>query len=140
MQLKQGSYKGHGINHDQEEFEGKFEVVQLPGTNTKQLRYLANRMSDGTKVHEEVGLLTENEDGKVELHVHMEELPCVTVHAVKAQSDDRWVFEYHGSGRIAGFSSELVFEFEGETFKYLHRWALNDKVSDKSWCLLEPVG
>lgn len=139
MEFKYGNYIGQGINHDKEEFRGEFQVQSLPKANSKSIRYLAIRVSDNTKVHEEIGLLTENEDGVLELHVHMEEMPCVTIHTLKEKTASRWVFEYEGKGKIAGFSSELVFEFEGDKFRYLHRWAMGGEISDKSWCLLEPI-
>jgi hypothetical protein len=139
MNLKHTAYVGIGVNHDKEDFRGSFKVESLAGTNTKFIRYVANRVSDNEKVHEEVGLLTENESGDLVFHVHMEEMPCTTVHTLKNKSESRWVFEYKGSGNILGFSSELVFEFEGKQFKYLHRWAIGGEISDKSWCILKPV-
>ena len=139
MNFSAQRYQGTGINHDKEEFEGQFSVSSLAGTPSQSLSYTATRLSDRTVVHREIGLLTENEQGELQLHVHMEELPCTTVHQLKSQSQDCWVFEYHGQGKLAGFSSELVFQFEGEKFKYLHRWAMAGEVSDKSWCLLERV-
>lgn len=140
MKLRNGQYAGTGINHDKEEFEGKLTVLGLPGTTTKSLHYIATRLSDDVKVHEELGYLAKNENGEEILHVHMEELPCVTIHTVKDASEDRYVFAYKGIGLIEGFSSELVFEFDEEKVTYLHRWAMSGAVSDKSWCLLEPIG
>ncbi|WP_196161144.1 hypothetical protein [Reinekea sp. G2M2-21] len=131
-------YSGTGINHDREEFSGSFKVEALPGTQTKAYRYIATRTADNTKVHEEVGLITINENNEPALHVHMEEMPCTTVHKLKEANEKRWVFEYKGHNQLAGFTSELVFEFDGDKFKYLHRWAMGGEVSDKSWCLLEP--
>jgi len=138
MELRFSDYVGTGINHDREEFRGEVKVEMLPGT-TKFIRYIATRISDGKKLHEEVGLLTKSEAGDLVFHVHMEEMPCVTVHTLKESTESRWIFEYQGSGNITGFSSELVFEFEGDNFKYLHRWAMGGEVSDKSWCFMEPI-
>ena len=139
MKFKHERYVGTGINHDKEEFKGYFEVNKLPRFETYTVRYVANRVSDNQKVHEELGYLSVDDEGELLLNVHMEEMPITTPHKLVESTDTRFVFEYRGHGQLAGFNSELVFEFEGEKFRYLHRWAMNGEVSDKSWCLLEPT-
>ena len=139
MKFNFADYCGKGINHDQEEFVGTFQLRPLANTTTKAFRYIATRTSDNQSIHEEAGLLSEDEQGLLCLHVHMQELPCLTVHCLKEQTGNLWVFAYQGSGNLAGFNSELVFEFDGLSFRYAHRWAMAGDVSDKSWCLLQPA-
>lgn len=103
------------------------------------MHYICQRISDGEKVHEELALLTTNENGDKTLHLHMEELPSITVHSLSHNDDAVWTFSYTGTGQLEGFNSELVFEWDERKVKYLHRWAVNGEVGDKSWCLLEPV-
>jgi hypothetical protein len=134
MEFKFKKYVGKGVNHDKDEFEGVIEIQQLPHMQTNTLKYVATRLKDDVKVHEELGLLTQNENDELEFHLHMEELPCATLHSLKQTTGTQWVFEYQGKGKIAGFSSELVFEFNAEGFKYTHRWAMGGEVSDRSWC------
>lgn len=138
MQFNHSSYVGTGINHDHEPFQGRFVVTSLQNTNTYQYSYIATRTSDGEKVHEEVGLIGNSETGEQILTVHMEELPCHTTHSLTRNENSEFCFSYEGSGSLAGFSSELVFQFGESGFKYLHRWAMGGVPSDKSWCQLEP--
>lgn len=128
------TWKGRGINHDNEAFNGIFTADPLTGKDSFSLRYRAIRANDQTQIHDEIGLLARDEDNNWSLYLHMEELPCATVHSLQECSESRWVFAYHGSGSLAGFSSELVFEFSESGFRYLHRWAMGGEVSDKSWC------
>ena len=138
MKFEHTYYEGQGVNHDQDEFKGSFFVQKLPQLPTYTLKFVATRLKDDVKVHEELGMLTVNENDELQFHLHMEELPCATLHTVKENLDSKWIFEYQGTGKIEGFSSELVFEFDGEGFKYTHRWAMGGEVSDKSWCLFSP--
>ncbi|EAR10402.1 hypothetical protein [Reinekea blandensis] len=129
------TFTGSGINHDQEAFTGYFRVQPLPGKSSFTTHYRAVRNLDDQPVHEEIGLLTLEPNGDWVFHLHMEELPCTTTHRLKSSTDNRWIFEFTGTEALAGFSSELVFEFSNDNqFRYTHRWAMNEALSDKSWC------
>lgn len=129
------TFAGYGVNHDRESFHGVFTVQPLTGKNSFTTQYQAIRSTDKSIVHTEVGLLTQAMDGEWHFHLHMEELPCVTEHRLKSNTENRWVFFYRGCDALAGFDSELVFDFINEgQFRYTHRWAMNEELSDKSWC------
>ena len=130
-------YVGFGINHDGEEFRGEF--VLTPISNTPALAYTYKAfLTDGEKIHEESGIFSFDETGNSVVANHMDELPCVTLHRLFKQQERCFHFSYTGVGDIAGFNSELVFEFLDSGFKYKHRWAMGGDPEDKSWCELKP--
>jgi len=140
MKFERAIYAGVGVNHDNEEFQGIFEVQPLSNTGTYRYTYIAIRLSDDLTLHEEFGLIGRNEIGGLVLTVHMAEMPCHTTYLMNRQENDTFIFTYVGKGNVEGFKSELVFEFGKDRFRYLHRWAMEGEVSDKSWCELVGKG
>jgi hypothetical protein len=132
-------YQGEGVNHDGEKFHGVFRIERTEKVPSFAFEHTATRMSDDVVVHRESGFIGKDDSNEWLLTVHMEELPCLTVHSLIDHERDRYVFAYKGKNDLTGFNSELVFEMEEGGFKYLHRWAMKGEVSDKSWCLLHAV-
>lgn len=137
MEFEARRYQGQGVNHEGETFDGVFLVEPIEGTPAYRYSYQANRASDGARVHFETGLIGLNEDSTAVIHVQMDELPCVSLHALSEHSETTYRFAYEGHGSLAGFVSELVFRFHESGFRLTHRWALNDDLQDRSWCDLD---
>ena len=138
MQFNFRQYRGEGINHEDQTFIGRFKVAPVAKIQAFNYRYTAT-LGDGNLVHEEAGLIGQNENGQWILVSQMDELPCVVTHGLVNHSAQEWKFAYRGQGTMAGFNSELVFLFSGDEFKLVHRWDMGQPASDKSWCHLIPL-
>ena len=136
MDFKAKRYVGRGINHEGEDFEGTFLVEPIEPTQAYYYSYRAVRIEGGTQVHYECGLIGVDDAGHPAIHTQMDELPSITVHQLTRHEDDVRAFGFEGRGSLAGFVSELVFQFNGEGFRLTHRWAMNEPPQDRSWCEL----
>ncbi|GGX42691.1 hypothetical protein [Saccharospirillum salsuginis] len=139
MEFKTRRYVGQGVNHEGEDFEGTFLVEPVENTQAYNYSYRAVRIEDGTQVHYECGLIGVDEGGVPSIHTQMDELPSVSVHQQRRDEDDVHAFGFEGGGSLAGFVSELVFQFNADGFRLTHRWAMNAPLQDRSWCDLVAV-
>lgn len=121
-----GTYRGSGVNHEQQAFDALLQVEPLVDGRAVLLRYRAT-LADGSLAHEECTLLAPGPDGAPCLWPVMSELPVVLPHAWQPADAraDRGVFASGPHDDTAIFREEITIALEpGDTLTYAHAWGL----------------
>ncbi len=142
LAARAGTWRGSGINHEQEAFTGTLQVEPLVGGTAVLLRYRAT-LADGSVAHEEATLLAPGPDGGLCLWPVMSELPVVLPHRQQPPHDEplRGVFASGPRDATDTFREEITLAFEPDgALRFAHAWGLpGGDFADRSWCRLLPA-
>ena len=140
------TFRGEGINHENEKFDGVLKIEALEGGRAVMLSYSA-QLENGTVVHSESTLLGTGPDGRLCLWPVMSELPVVLPHTEVTNTSEPGkqalaVFSSGARDDSATFREEITIEFNEEgSLVYSHAWGLpGGTFEDRSSCRMVPSG
>ena len=139
------SFRGEGVNEEQERFVGELTVQVLEGGRAALLRYVA-KLSGGVVVHTESTLLGTGPTGKLCLWPVMSELPVIlphveiAVHAVVG-GGMKAIFSSGPRDDVSTFREEIAIQINPDgSLVYAHAWGLpGSAFEDRSSCLMVPT-
>jgi hypothetical protein len=138
------SFRGEGMNHENESFIGELKVQSLEDGRATLLRYTATLLT-GDIVHSESTLLGTGPDGKLCLWPVMSEIPVVLPHTevMNKTESGKYVLVDFGSGArddSAKFREEISMQVNSDgSLVYSHAWGLpGGNFEDRSSCSMVP--
>ncbi|NQZ32920.1 MAG: hypothetical protein HRU06_16755 [Oceanospirillaceae bacterium] len=140
MNFKSTLYRGEGVNHLGEKFIGTFKVEAIGESGSYSYNYTAIDQNSHETLHQEAGIISQDEFSSTVISVYMTQLASLTQHVLLRDSADVYRFGYEGEGVLEQYDSELFFEFNREGFIYRHCWGQGVTASEKTSCDLRRVG
>jgi hypothetical protein len=124
-----GSYRGEGLNHEEQSFEGELEVRAVVGGRGATLSYSATGPT-GVIYHAEHSLIGLDEQGSLALWPVMVQLPAVLPHQLVSSSEGAsgrrtLVFRHGDPAQEEVFRQELTLDlWPNGDVSYRHAWGL----------------
>jgi hypothetical protein len=138
------SFRGEGVNHENEAFAGSLKVQPLEGGRAVLLSYVATLRS-GEVAHSESTLLSTGQDGNLCLWPVMSELPAVVPHVALPPQDTApgelvVVFASGPREQREAFREEITIQLQTQGgLLYAHAWGLPGGAFEaRSSCLMAP--
>lgn len=142
-----GFYRGQGINHEGEKFDGIFELTEIAEGTGYQIKFQAKSLDEKKTFHTEVSILSATKAGGVSLFNLNSNTPFMCEHKMVAHEikDNTLQFKFR-FGNIEdkhSFREEIYIEAKDHEIFYQYSWGLPEGVfADRSkvkLTLVEPI-
>jgi hypothetical protein len=125
---KSGSYKGTGMNHEGDEFIGKLQITPVLSNTAFEIKFNA-ASKDGLEFHDEVSILSKDDQGNWALFNTNSNSQCCTIHQLESSDkvkDKRTLsFMYGQFDNTDSFRERVCLDlFQEDQVAYHYYWGV----------------
>lgn len=139
-----GYYRGQGLNHEGERFDGIFELIEISRGSGFQIKFQARSIDTQTVFHSEVSTLSPTPSGEYSLFNLNSNTPFMCEHKLVTNEikDNRFQLKFR-FGNLEdqnSFREEIFLEAFDKTIRYQYSWGLpGGDFSERSKVILSIV-
>lgn len=126
LKKAQGSYSGPGINHEKENFIGRFDLLEILGGRGFQIKFEAKSATNSAMIyHSEVSTIAPNISNGISLFNLNTNMPFLAEHTyVEGSNLNHMIFRFGDTENRNSFREEIHLHLGENEIRYEYHWGM----------------